>query len=144
MRRATRTRASPAYPASRPDWGRCDASRNGRRGRGKRVRWTWTEGSDLSSLPDVLLVRLAREQLIDVRRVLHLELDHPARGVRIAVHERRIALEGRVYLGDRARHRRVQVRDGLHRLDGAEHVPARELMRILQQVPMIGTCWSMR
>src|SRR6266566_9277896 len=57
MRRATRTRASPAYPASRPDWGRCDASRNGRRGRGKRARWTWMEDPDGGSRERVRLAR---------------------------------------------------------------------------------------
>src|SRR5439155_16628273 len=72
MRRATRTRASPAYPASRPDWGRCDASRNGRPGRGKRARWTWMQDPDGGSRERV---RLARPEHHDLRPSADLPLE---------------------------------------------------------------------
>src|SRR5256884_1777107 len=106
----------------------CATARAGARppARGRRpASRSWVR-CQTASLRDVLLVRLAGEQLIDVRCVLHLQLDHPSRAVGIAVHERRIAFEGRVHFGDRARHRRVQLRHGLHRLDGAEYVPSPE------------------
>src|SRR5213079_2347270 len=64
-RRATRIRASPEFPASRPDWGRCGASRNGRRGRGKRGRWTWREGPDRSSREGNVGGGVARQERVD-------------------------------------------------------------------------------
>src|SRR5690242_14184034 len=90
--------------------------------------WPWKVMVTIrtTSFSNVLLVRLAGQQLLDVRWVLQLQLDHPPRAVGIAVHERRVAFEGRVHFGDGARHRREQLRNGLHRLDGAEHIAAPE------------------
>src|SRR6267143_3056609 len=78
----------------------------------------------MTLLPDGLLVRLVAQQLLELRRRLRAELDHPARAVGIAIDERRVALERLVHLGYRAGERRVQLRHRLHRLDRAEHVAA--------------------
>src|ERR1041385_6632771 len=98
--------------------------------------WPWKVMVTIraTSFSNVLLVPLAGQQLLDVRRVLHLQLDHPPRAVGIAVHERRIAFERRVHFGDRAGHRRVQIRHGFHRLDRAEHVPPPERRAYLGEV----------
>src|SRR5260370_10277006 len=98
--------------------------------------WPWkvmVTMTDASSA-DVLLVRLAVEQLRELRRILHPQLDHPARTVGIAVHERRVSLKRRVHLGHRPRDRGVQLRDGFHRFDRAEHVLAREARSHLGQL----------
>src|SRR5438552_2237879 len=76
----------------------------------------------MTLLPDVFLVRLTVQQLLELRGVFHAELDHPARAVGVAIHEGRIALERVVHVGHGAREGRVQLRHGLHGLDRAEHV----------------------
>src|ERR1051325_6475253 len=96
--------------------------------------WRLTKAIRATSFSNVLLVRLAGPQLLDVRRVLHLQLDHPPRAVGIAVHERRIAFQRRVHFGDRAGYRRVQIRHGLHCLDRAEDVPPAERRAYLGEI----------
>src|SRR5438093_9625328 len=76
----------------------------------------------MTLLPDVFLVRLTVQQLLELRGVFHAELDHPARPVGVAIHEGRIALERGVHVGHGAPEGRVQLRHGLHGLDRAEHV----------------------
>src|SRR5882762_4251141 len=80
--------------------------------------------SSLTLLSDLFLIRLVAQQLIELRRILRAKLDHPARAVGFAIDERRVALERLVHLGHRAGEGCVQLRDGLHRLDRAEHVAA--------------------
>src|SRR5437762_14287051 len=47
----------------------------------------------MTLLPDVFLVRLTVQQLLELRGVCHAELDHPARAVGVAIDEGRSALE---------------------------------------------------
>src|SRR3989475_9677917 len=88
----------------------------------------------MTSLSDLLLVGLAVQQLLELPGVLGPELDHPARAIRVAVHERGIAFERLVYLGHGPREGCVQLRDGLHRLDRAERVATPEAGAHLGQV----------
>src|SRR5258708_20766121 len=72
------------------------------------------------SLADMLRVRIRAQQPLQFFGVLDLHLDHPTVAVRIAVHERRVLLQRLVGLDNRARYRGIQLRHGLHGLDGPE------------------------
>ena len=54
--------------------------------------------------------------------------------VRVAVYDRRVAVEGAVRLDDLAGHRAVQLGDRLHRLDGAEGLMGVELVAGLGEI----------
>src|SRR3990172_4994353 len=79
------------------------------------------------SVADVGGVLLGAEQLLQLARFPHSEPDHPSRAVRVLVDERRIVLERTVHLDHLAGDRAVQLRDRLHRLDGAERLHFAEL-----------------
>ncbi len=69
---------------------------------------------------DLLVVFLAAHELVQLRRVAHLHLNHPPLAVRVGVHARRVALELVVDLDDLARPAAVEIARGLDRLDLAE------------------------
>src|SRR2546426_2798055 len=95
----------------------------------------------MTSLSDLFLVGLAVQQLLELPGVLGPDLDHPARAIRVAVHERGIAFERLVYLGHGPREGCVQLRDGLHRLDRAERVATIEAVKAVSELyaPLAGT-----
>src|SRR5256885_5458160 len=80
--------------------------------------------SSVTLLPDLLLIPLVAQQLVELRRSLRAQFDHPARASGIAIDDRRVALERFVHVGHRARAGRVQLRHRLHRLDLADPVSA--------------------
>src|SRR5690349_2897143 len=85
-------------------------------------------------LPDLLLVRGGIQQAFQLSLVLDLQLDHPARAVRLAVHRRGILLQGPVAFDHRTGDRAIQVRNSFDGLDGSEHGALGERGPRLRQV----------
>src|SRR6185312_12376389 len=85
-------------------------------------------------MPQVRLVRVRVEQRLLLAVVLELELDHPAVAVGRRVDECRFLVEAVIDRDDFARQRRIQLGDGLHRFDGAEHVVLVERRADLRQL----------
>src|SRR5438132_14099216 len=73
-------------------------------------------------LADRLLVILRLEQPRLLGCITHPDPDHPARSIRIRVHERGLLVEAGIHLGDLAADRTEQLGHGFHRLDRSEHV----------------------
>ena len=68
--------------------------------------------------------------LASLSRTLTIQPSPYGRGV----HERGLLVEAIVHRDDLAAHRRVELRHGLHRFDGAEHVVLRERRADLRQL----------
>jgi hypothetical protein len=79
-------------------------------------------GDRATRLAQERLILVRGEQLIALGGIRELHLDHPPVAIGRIVHERGFLVELVVDRGDRARHRRVKLRDGLHGFDGAEDV----------------------